>query len=488
MTVDVPASGRPGPVTTPVHDDEGRAPALRSTRRAIAVGLAALSLLLSLRYALGGVGYVLDDWYTLGRGAFDGSWSSAGPDQWRARPGAGVLYALVFGALGGHPLAAFGLLAALGAATAAALFLVLDRHLPRRPAVIASVIWVVLPNHTSLEVWLSAVNIAVALLLVVLGCLVVGRDDGRHRALAGGAFLVATLSYEAVIPVVALAAIALPWIERRRLDVRTVLAVGVPQVAAAGWIVANWHPAKRQEQWADLSQVPAAHFGWGVLPAGPVADLALLVGVVGTVALVGRLILRPAARGPVGWAVPAGLAIIAVGVAPFVRYFYAPIGAGDRFNCVSAIGGALLWAAIVELLWERRREVAAVGLGVLLLFGMVARWDRGSLWTDAAADALAIRDHVVRTVPEPGDDDLVVGPTVRQVDNIAAFLDRSNIEPALRLGYGGREVGAVMAFSADAFEEIPADRRVDVSDVVRLGERCDPVSDRLGTCDGRPGR
>ena len=87
---------------------------------------AGLSLLASLLYAVLGTGYVLDDWFTLRYAHFDGAWAAAGPDQHTARPGAAVVYAVVFG-IGRHPLAVLAIQAAIGAATPA-------RHVVVHPA------------------------------------------------------------------------------------------------------------------------------------------------------------------------------------------------------------------------------------------------------------------------------------------------------------------------------------------------------------------
>ena len=260
--------------------------------------------------------------------------------------------------------------------------------------------------------------------------------------------------------------------------------VAATQLAVVGWIMANWHPAKRVEAWVDLSQVPAAHFGWGVLPSGPVADVGLLVGVLGALLLAGRVLTRRERCGPVEWCVVAGLALIVLGVVPFVRYFYAPLGAGDRFNVVSALGGALIWAAVVDVAHRHRRPIGLGALAALLGFGLVARADRVQLWSAAAADARAMQAAAVDQVPDPTGE-VVVGPPAVQVDNVAAFLDRSNVQPALQLAYDDERVTARMAVDdADLAEADPASR-VDATDGLTLDDVCNPVARFLGSCVDR---
>src|SRR5690606_480553 len=118
---------------------------------------------------------------------------------------------------------------------------------------------------------------------------------------------------------------------------------------------------KQLQEVPDLTRALDGHFGWGVVPEGPAADVALLVALVGIVAslvLVGR---RDHPTPRAAWLVVAGLAVVAAGLVPFVRYFYAPLGFGDRAHCVSAVGGAMVWTGIGWLAWSVRRELAVAG-------------------------------------------------------------------------------------------------------------------------------
>ena len=183
---------------------------------------------------------------------------------------------------------------------------------------------------------------------------------------------------------------------------------------------------------------------------------------------------------------PVGFVVVVLGVLPFVRYFYAPLGAGDRFNAVSALGGALMWAGVIDLLWSKRREVGATALVLLLGFGLVARLDRVELWSTAAKDARAIQRVARAQVPEPTGV-VVVGPEVVQIDNVAAFLDPSNIEPALRIAYGDEGIRARMAFREEDLTSADPGNIVDASAVIALDDVCNPLLRAIGGCAGRPG-
>lgn len=430
---------------------------------------AGLSLLASLLYAVLGTGYVLDDWFTLRYARFDGAWAAAGTEQHTARPGAAVVYAVVFG-IGQHPLIVLMIQAVIGAATAALLVVVFRAYFPPALALGAALLWVVLPNHTSLEVWASATNIALCVLLAVAATALLRSPQRAVQGLALGLFAAAALCYEAVIPLVAFLIVVVPWVRRGRPDWPLVAAGALTQGAVALWIVAHWHPAKHVASgFADLTQVLGAHFGWGISPDGPVASILLLAGLIGTATAVARVALpslRPGA-GPGERAVVTGWAVIVLGTLPFAKYLYAPLGAGDRFNFVSAIGGALVWAGLVAMLARWRKPLAVAAAVVVVAAGCYARVERAVLWHRAGHDALAIQQGVLAAIPDP-QGVIVIGPAPIQQQNIAAYLDQSNVAAALQIAYGRRDLPAGLTFSQEQFDTYPPEHRFDIRPVSLL--------------------
>ncbi len=430
----------------------------------------ACSLVASGLYAVLGTGYVLDDWFTLRNAHFQGAWASAGTAQQTARPGAAVVYAIIFGVIGQHPLVTLAVQAVIGAATAMLLVRLLGRFLPLNLALGATLLWVLLPNHTSLEVWASATNISLCVLLAVAATdmLCATRPAVRWSALV--VFAAAGLCYEAILPLAAALILIVPWIRRGRPDWRLVGGGAVALGGVALWVVTHWQPAKQvSKSWADLSQIFAAHFGWGIVPSGPVASVLLLVGLIGSALAVARLVM-PSVRsqaGPPEWCVAAGLAIMVLGTIPFARYLYAPLGAGDRFNFVSSIGGAMVWAGVTAMAWAWRRPLSVVVVIGLAVAAGVARIDRAVLWHRAGHDALAIQKGVVAAIPHPNGV-VVVGPAPIQQQDLSAYLDQSNIEGALQLAYDDPHLKAGLAFNRRQFERYPPGQRFDITKVSEL--------------------
>src|SRR5262249_38464127 len=123
--------------------------------------LVALTAALAAPYALAGTNFVLDDWFALRNAMFDGAMSAGGHNQFLAGPGAWLTYGLTFGLIGNHPLPIYLLQTAVNAAVAVALFVAVRRFLPIVPAFAVAAVWVIVPNHTSLDNWASALNISI---------------------------------------------------------------------------------------------------------------------------------------------------------------------------------------------------------------------------------------------------------------------------------------------------------------------------------------
>jgi hypothetical protein len=155
-----------------------------------------------------------------------------------------------------------------------------------------------------------------------------------------------------------------------------------------------------------------------------------------------------------------GLAVIAVGTLPWIRYFYAPLGAGDRVNVVSSVGAAMAWAGIAFSL--RRSRPALVGAAAaFLVLTSIVRVDRARTYAQAGAHVLELLDALDRSLPAPAGE-IIIGPMPWERDNIAGLLDKSNVDAALQVHRRDRRVQGYMTFGEREFAGHPADRRFDL--------------------------
>lgn len=429
--------------------------------------LAALVLLTALPYAVLGAGFVLDDWFALGHAHFDGAFMAAGHEQWLARPGQGLVYFLTFGLVGEHPFVHYAIQIALSAVAAVLIYRILERLASPGIALGVAALWVVLPNHASLTRWPSATGILVALVLLLWGCLLYTSAAPTVRSEVGGGLLLATsmLCYEATAPAAAVAALLLPYAVHRRWRWRGAFLAWAGLGAATAWMLVNFHPAKAAvHETADLSQLLPAHFGWGVAPQVTTPLLTVLA-LAGFAAVLIQGLALGDRRREVHWLVLAGLALIVLGTAPFLRYYYAPLGAGDRANVVAGVGTALCWAGLARLSWRWNPRLT-IAAGVLVVGSMAAAGVEGDrAWHQAGRLAADVLAALPATAPEGT---IVVGPESVQYRNVAAFLDRSNIEPAVQLRLDDESAEARLSFTEEEFESAPPELRIDVRQFARL--------------------
>lgn len=432
--------------------------------------MAASSLLFAIAYVAMGAGYVLDDWYTLANGRLDGATRAVAADQWRARPGTGVVSSLVFGPLGGHPGWTAALQGLVSAMTAGLLVPTARRFVSPGRAVTIGLLWAVLPTHTSLVMWPSGANIGLATLLGVAAVRWLADERRSRHALALAALAIGILCYEALAPFAAAVTVAVPWIRARRPDVPLAVAGGIVIGGATGWILLHWNSSKDLKHTPDFGLAVTGHFGEGAVGPGPIGIVVAGLAALGMFVVVWSAIRRDEGTpfDPDAWLLVAGLAVIAVGLMPFARYFYAPFGPGDRFHFVSGIGGAMCWTALLARTVALRREAGyVVGVGLVLLGG-VAHLRQADVWHRGGADAEAILDAIVARWPEPPAERIVIGPEPIIEDGIAPFVSRSNLEYALRYRYGTTDVRAGVAHHEDDFLTVPEEYRVELEPLSTL--------------------
>lgn len=446
-------------------DSAGRGPL-------VVVGL--IPIAMALVYLAMGAGYVLDDWWLRENARFDGILDVGGGHA-RQRPAALPFFALAFGVWSGHPLPPVLLMAVGNSVFVVCVVLLLRRVLPGQLAVLVGAVWGLLPTHTSLEVWLSTINIGWSQAFAALGLVVGWRPERRpwHLVVCGVAMLAATLAYEATTVVAGLAAVALPLAERRRVDWGLVISAGSGIGLGGLWQLTHWFEGK--EVASSLASIDEALQGNTALGLVPPGGLGNLLGAAAAVLLawaMARLVLpsfRPSDPTPERLLV-AGFVVIQAGSLPFALYVYEPFGAGDRANGLSAVGGAMFLVGVGLALARLARPALLVGLALASAGAVVTRAERIWLWHLAGRDADAIVAEVVARFPTP-DSTIYVGPEPIHEDKIVAFLDEISITAALRLAYDDRTVEAVMTRSDEEFRSVPEESRVDIRPVSHLDDR-----------------
>ncbi|MEZ5180232.1 MAG: hypothetical protein R2746_18630, partial [Acidimicrobiales bacterium] len=132
---------------------------------------------MSLPFLLAGPGFYLDDWRNLARLDTVGWLRSAEASRFASRPGAWGVEMVLYPTLRDHAGAWVVVLALLNAATATVLYLLLRRFTPHRWAVAVVLLWILLPNHSSLRLFPNTAPMVVGLGLLALGLLVA--DEGH---------------------------------------------------------------------------------------------------------------------------------------------------------------------------------------------------------------------------------------------------------------------------------------------------------------------
>jgi hypothetical protein len=131
---------------------------------------------------------------------------------------------------------------------------------------------------------------------------------------------------------------------------------------------------------------------------------------------------------------------------------------------VAGIGTALCWFGLGRVLWQWRRSFGAVAAGLVLTAMTVNTVQGASDWHRAARSAEDILAALPAGTPAGT---IVVGPRIPVTGNVAPFMDRSTIEPAVRIRLGDRSATATLSRSEREFVTVPPELRIDVRRVGR---------------------
>ncbi|MCU1449092.1 MAG: hypothetical protein JWP02_1262, partial [Acidimicrobiales bacterium] len=185
MTADTPPARS---VTAPCHGP---------VWRWFEAGVAALAAAPSIAAAAMGAGLVVDDWAFAAHSRYE-SFLHAYGRQSLSRPIEGTWGWAEFKLLGTHPVPHLLLLGAVNALAAVLLWRLLLHWVPRRVAVLTTLVWLALANRGSTHLWLtnSPHVFSLALMLAALLVATNGALTDRRLAAAVGILVLATFAYE----------------------------------------------------------------------------------------------------------------------------------------------------------------------------------------------------------------------------------------------------------------------------------------------------
>lgn len=309
----------------------------------------------TLAGAARGAGLLVDDWAFVAHSRYE-SFLHAYGTQTRSRPIEGVWNWAEFKLLGTHPVPHLLVLGAVNAAAGVLFFRLLERWLPRRIAVLTTLVWLALANRGSTHLWLTNSPHVFSLVLMLGALLVVSREPFtvRRFAAALGLLVVATFAYEGALCLGAVALVVIVW-HRQRPGARlrlSVIALGVLGAAGLWTLVTSPKLSESPTPFRNASHLIAAHFGDGVMPRWPL--------VLGAIALLvaawsfATCVLPSFRPGIEERLVIVGLVALVLGALPFIAggFPFATDGLFDRGNMFADLGTALFYGAALSMLWR----------------------------------------------------------------------------------------------------------------------------------------
>ena len=430
--------------------DPARSRLLRTTPRWWLVVAGIGGALLSVVWALDGSAFLQDDWRLASRVEFLGAGEVLSSSDGSSGPLSDLYFGLTHGLLGDHPAAHVMVLALLNGVVAAAILSLVTHTFGRRTGVMATAVWVTLPNRGSTRLWATAAPAVLSLALVLVGMLLV--VNGRRRL--GGVVLAAGVLAHWGSAGVALVALA-GWICSARKELGVLRQAVVPSVCVLAALVVTvvWSSKGGADApaFSGGREALSAQFGSGVF--GPLAWVGGGVMVAAIAVGLARLLV-PNLRvqfSLLDGAVLTGAAALVAGLAPFLvsGYPFAVDGLLDRGNLVAGVGTALILGAL--LAWVSRLAgdaglvAAALAVGYLAAFNSVDLRDyRGAV--DDGAELLARLDADLPAIEAP----VVVGPPLTDRRGVAQFAGE-DLGAALRVLRDQPQIEVRIASSAQDF-------------------------------------
>lgn len=446
-------------------------------RAAVAV-MALLGALPSLLWAATGPWPIHDDWALAGAIHHQSAWAAfLSLVHHPGRPVAAAYYVATYRLFGAHPVWHALELAVLNAA-ATGLFVVAVKRLGgARLAIAAGGAWILLANRGTTRFWAAMAPAVLALCLLLAGVLLLTHAKPRPW-LATALFAIAVMSYEAVAAL-CVAALVVAWWHEPQRSLRRVVPLLAPVFGAAGVVLLN--SGSRSEGthlFANASRWFPAQFGVGVFGSARLSVLLGLALLIAAVLAVAHVVTRHHKADVVARQVVAGLAVMALGIAPLVAVGF-PVGTSglfDRGNLFADLGAAVVFGAIACAVVARlNRPVAVVALAAIAAVMATPLLTSLHDYQLAARHGRAVGAELSALGPEAVAQPLVVGPPLPAPGGVAALLTTWDLSGYLSVVFDDPHVQARVATTptdfATAREPLRFDWRTD-----QLSGRSTPTS------------
>lgn len=448
--------------------------------------------LVTIAYAIGGAGYISDDYYmediVRNDGVIDAMvfFGFEAP----ARPLMGPYFAILYGVLPHFAGAQWLLLAAVNGLATLALWVYTRRTVGVEIGIYATAVFILLPNHSAVRFWHAGGNIALAVALVLLAavCLHAGRSPWL-----GGALLVAgMLVYEAVFGL-AIGLIGCWLIEarfvgtdrlsameiRRRVRVAAVMATMLTVAALTAYLRSPKRVSLEQTGpgWPDRQALDGL-LGEGLTGASGLGVISLVV-VAGACAwgVASFLPSFGANRSDIDRGFRFGAVLLVSSTAPliYVGREFGVSGVFDRDNYVPSVGIVLLIGSVWALAASRFRTASHIAAVALLMWLASATIDDLGEYRDAVARGDALVEELVRNV-DPSGSTVIVVPPLENWRNLEAFIYPADLAIALTWFHGEEWRNTRMPWTTGACVEIAEESLASGHEVVVYDRRTGGVS------------
>jgi hypothetical protein len=397
--------------------------------------LALIAVATALPY-VGRLGFYSDDWYILATFHAEALRHDFGVyailRDFAARPVQGFYLALLYRLFGFHPLGYHLVNTAVIAAAMPLFYWLLVRlTVDRASAFAATVIFIVLPQLSTIRVWYAAFQIPLSMLAAwtSMHCLLSLARSGKPGWAAGAAVaaLVSIGAYEIFAPLIggfAIALLAMRWRSRGRGLALALVIIFIGLAVAAKFALSDRPQPPEFARYAkgliqlirpdydwrtdyalNIFAAADVHFWWPILGWVRGAD-ALIRGQLGWLDAAAAIFAALVAFWRIRGAVPSragslsNVQLLLLGLAAFVlghtvflivpAMFFSPAGMANRALVAGAVGVALIFVAILRyasgLIAERRRPlVYASAVAAMVLLGTLRIEQIAAYWTAAPA-------------------------------------------------------------------------------------------------------